>query len=123
MAEHYALGHDPRTRMALDAIIILVVVFVVSFAIVACDTTHDLNRQAGETYSEQYHPGQPLDMVKVTAPAWSDRKYMYKMADRTSGACWWRVHMDGEWVTLPVCEGRSYVEQQAEAPVPDGGDG
>ena len=69
-----------------------------------------------ETYDEQYLPGQPLDAVKVTAPTFADGEYAYKVADRTSGACWWLVKdPDGTWQVLPVCEGRSYVAQQTGA--------
>jgi len=67
-----------------------------------------------ETYEEEYLPGQPLDAVKVTAPSFADDDcgYSYKVADRTSGACWWLVKVEGGWRVLPVCEGRSYVAQQ-----------
>ena len=66
------------------------------------------------TYQEQYLPGRPLDAVKMSAPTFSDKSYCYKVADRTSGACWWLLHVDGQWVELPVCEGASYVRQQQE---------
>lgn len=64
------------------------------------------------TYKEQYLPGQPLDAVKLSSPSFAQGDYCYKVADRTSGACWWLVRMDDGWHVLPICEGRSYVDQQ-----------
>lgn len=64
---------------------------------------------------EQYVPGQPLDMVSMAAPRWSDAERMYRIGDRTSGACWLRIHIDGKWETWLVCEGHSYVAQEGDA--------
>lgn len=76
--------------------------------------------ESAEPYEETYVPGQPLDMVRMTAPSWSSCDYMFRIVDRTSGACWLRIQMDGAWETWPVCEGRSYVAQQVASPAPAG---
>lgn len=77
----------------------------------------DAKTAKATTYKEQYMPGQPLDAIRMSAPSWSDMEWMYRVGDRTSGACWYRVHVDGRWEVYLICEGRSYVDQQLKSEV------
>lgn len=109
MARHYAEGHDPKVRRAVACGALMAACAMAALGAHGCAAVKDVDRRA---YEEEYLPGQPLDAVRLTAPSFSDAEYCYKMADRTSGACWWAVKIEGEWHVLPVCEGHSYVEQQ-----------
>ena len=108
MARHYAVGQDPKFADVMRAAIVGTAAAVAILGAYGCDAVNDINK----AYEEEYLPGQPLDAVRLTAPSFSDSEYCYKVADRTSGACWWAVKIDGEWHVLPICEGHSYVEQQ-----------
>lgn len=112
MAEHYAEGQSPRFRKVAGALGLALVGVLVALCAYGCDVA---TRTVGaQTYEEAYVPGQPLDAVRLSAPSWSDWEYMWRIADRTSGACWYRVHVDGHWEVYMICEGHSYVRQQQE---------
>ena len=99
---------------ALPIVIGVVLTFGVVMAICAIARYGGTTGNKATTYKEQYIPGQPLDAVKLSAPSWSDWEYMWRIADRTSGACWYRIHVDGKWEVYLICEGHSYVRQQQE---------
>ena len=98
-------------------VITLVLAFGAVIAVCSISQHYDAIQRkatATSTYKETYIPGQPLDAVKLSAPSWSDWEYMWRIADRTSGACWYRIHVDGKWEVYLICEGHSYVQQQQE---------
>lgn len=99
------------------AIIVALFVVLVMGCIGVGVRQRDAKAARATTYKEQYLPGQPLDAIKMSAPSWSDMEYMYRIGDRTSGACWYRVHVDGRWEVYLICEGRSYVDQQLKSEV------
>ena len=99
----------------------LVAALVYGIGSTAAATMDNYSRAAGTgAYEEAYVPGQPLDMVRMSAPSWSSCDHMYRIVDRTSGACWVRIRMDGAWETWLVCEGQSYIAQQVGQPAPAG---
>ena len=111
-----------NSRRSVVAIVVLGVLMVAAFAAVAYFRNDDMAalrrmRATSGAYQEQYVPGQPLDAVRLKAPSWSDQEWMYRVGDRTSGACWYRVHVDGRWEVYLICEGRSYVDQQLKSEV------
>ena len=111
-AKHYAEGQSPRLRGAILAAIVAAAAALAILCAYGCDAAGRANKAA--TYQETYVPGQPLDAVRLSAPSWSDWEYMWRVGDRTSGACWYRVHVDGKWEVYLICEGYSYVRQQQE---------
>lgn len=112
MADHYAEGQSPRFRKVVGTLGLALVGVLVALCAYGCDVA---TRTVGaQTYEEAYVPGQPLDAVRLSAPTFAEGEWCYKVADRTSGACWWLVKVDGEWQVLTVCEGHSYVQQQQE---------
>lgn len=105
-------GASSTSRRSTVAIVLLIAALVAGCAYVGVRQRDANARSKATTHQEQYMPGQPLDAIKLSAPSWSDMNYMYRIGDRTSGACWYRVHVDGRWEIYLICEGRSYVDQQ-----------
>lgn len=97
-----------RQTITAEAILALLYVLTIAalFAWMVLMTSY---AEAAE--QEEYLPGQPLDALRMEAPAFADGDRCYKVADRTTGACWYLVQMHGksegdvQWVVLPVADG------------------
>lgn len=107
-----------NSRRSVVVTCALVLAMLVAVAFLAASRHEEAVRwqmvRAIGTKREQIVPGQPLDAVRMGAPSFAEGDHCYRLADRTSGACWWVVKVEGEWRVLPICEGRSYVDQQLE---------
>lgn len=95
------------------SVVALILAMVLVYAIGVTTAQAIRNYEEDETtYEESYYPGQPLDMVRMSAPTWSSARDMYMIVHRSSGACWIRIQIDGRWEVWQICQGQNYVEQQ-----------
>jgi len=46
-------------------------------------------------------PNAPLDAIRYEAPAWAQGDAL-KVVDRSTGASWWVLRVDGQTVVLPI---------------------